>query len=127
MFWQRPESGQILINTKESMEKNKPRSGSGTVPTVPLPLRGLFVHLLSTVLGLCSMTWQPVYYINKLTDSEIHIQKAQICRSHISRPSTTLQPVISLKRKTGYNEKEDEETMKARKKFQQMYMDTESN
>ena len=70
---------------------------------------------------------QPVYYINKLTDSEIHIQKAQICRSHISRPSTTLQPVITLKRKTGYNEKEDEEITNARKRFQQMYMDTENN
>jgi hypothetical protein len=35
--------------------------------------------------------------------------------------------VISLKRKTGYNEKEDEEITNARKRFQQMYMDTESN
>lgn len=70
---------------------------------------------------------QPVYYINKLTDTEIHMQRAQNCRSLISRPSATLQPVISLKRKTGYDQKEDEEITNARKKFQQMYMDTESN
>jgi hypothetical protein len=55
------------------------------------------------------------------------MQRAQICRSHISRPSTTLQPVISLKRRTGYNEREDEEIINARKRFQQMYIETENN
>src|ERR1700690_2396727 len=46
MFWRRAESRQILIPTLGMYKQttNKPRSGSGTVATLPLPLRGLFVH-----------------------------------------------------------------------------------
>src|ERR1700690_2430498 len=78
MFWLRAESGQILIPTLGMYKQysqwqrkccnssaatawfvctftNRPRSGSGTVTTLPLPLRGLFVHLLSTV-GFYSVT-----------------------------------------------------------------------
>jgi hypothetical protein len=71
---------------------------------------------------------QSIYYIpfQRLKKKQ-HIQKALHCRSSISRPSTTLPPVTRLKRKAGYDEKEDEEIYKVRKRFQEMYIEPENH
>ena len=48
------------------------------------------------------------------------MQKALVCRQQTSRPSSNKKPIMTLKRKTGYDEKEDEAIFVARKRFMDM-------